>query len=64
MKKVNLSYANFTEASQQDIRKTCKIGYGKKADQSLENAIRKHLDGANAKERRDFYNQFYGRKDK
>ncbi len=61
-KEFKLSWNNLQEATQHDIRKTCKIGYGKQADKKLENAVRNHLDGANAKERREFYNKFYGRR--
>lgn len=52
-----ISWNNLHEATQQEIRKTYKVN-----DRQLENAVRSHLDGANAKERREFYNQFYGRR--
>ncbi len=57
-----ISWNNIHEATQHDIRKTCKLGYGKLADRKLEQQVKRHLDGANAKERREFYNKFYGRK--
>jgi hypothetical protein len=57
-----ISWNNLHEATQHELRKTCKIGYGKKADTVLENEVRRHLDGANQKERRDFYSQFYLRR--
>jgi hypothetical protein len=50
------------EASQHELRKTYKYGYGKIGDRHLENSVRRHLDGANAKERREFYDRFYRRK--
>ncbi len=50
------------EANQHELRKTYKIGYGRNGDKALEQAVREHLDGANATERREFYNKFYGRK--
>lgn len=62
--KKKISWNNFHEATQHDLRKTYNIGYGKQADRVLENQVRQHLDGANQKERRDFYQQFYGRRDK
>lgn len=62
MADLKLTYANLHEATQHDIRKTCKVGYGKEADRKLEESVRKHLDGANQSERRDFYNKFYGRR--
>jgi hypothetical protein len=57
-----ISWNNLHEATQDELRKTYKIGNGKKADSVLENQVRGHLDGANQKERRDFYQQFYGRR--
>lgn len=57
-----ISWNNLHEATQHELRKTYKIGYGKKADAVLENQVRNHLDGANQKERREFYSQFYLRR--
>ena len=57
-----ITWNNLHEATQHELRKTCKIGYGKKADAILENHVRSHLDGANQKERREFYSQFYLRR--
>lgn len=57
-----VTWNDLHEADQHDIRKSYKIGYGKNGDRKLENAVRNHLDGANAKERREFYNKFYGRR--
>ena len=52
-----ITWNNLHEATQQEIRKIYKVN-----DKQLEHAVRGHLDGANAKERREFYNQFYGRR--
>ncbi len=57
-----VTWNDFHEATQHELRKTYKIGYGKEGDRKLEVAIRDHLDGANAKERREFYDRFYRRK--
>lgn len=57
-----VTWQDLHNATQHELRKTYRIGYGKRADSVLENQVRRHLDGANQKERRDFYNQFYGRK--
>lgn len=59
-----VTWNDLHEATQQEIRKTYKIGNGKQADRVLENQVRRHLDGANATERRAFYQQFYARRDK
>jgi hypothetical protein len=56
---VKIHYNDFMEATQNELRKTYKIGNGKRADMVLENQIRRHLDGANQKERTNFYSQFY-----
>jgi hypothetical protein len=50
------------EGTQREIRKTYKIPDGKHGDAMLERQVRRHLDGANQKERREFYSQFYLRK--
>lgn len=55
--KCKIPFSDLTSATQQEIRKTYKVN-----DAQLDNAVRYHLDGANPKERRDFYNQFYGRR--
>lgn len=57
-----ISWNDFHNATQHEIRKTYKLGYGKQADSKLEQAVRYHLDGASQVERRAFYQQFYGRK--
>ena len=55
MKKV--TWNDLHEASQTDLKSTYKLN-----DRELEKGLRKHLDGANAKERREVYDQFYRRK--
>jgi len=55
--KGKVTWNDLHSATQQEIRKTYKVN-----DRELEHSVRAHLDGASPKERRDFYNQFYGRK--
>lgn len=62
MKQIKLTYANLHEYTQNEIRSGHRLGADKESNRQLENAVRKHLDGANTKERRDFYQQFYARK--
>lgn len=57
MTKSDVTWNDIRDATQQEIKKTYKLD-----DRQLENAVRKHLDGANSKERREFYQKFYGRK--
>lgn len=57
-----ITWNQLHENTQHELRKGMGLGYGKDADRKLENAVRRHLDGANAKERREFYQQFYGRR--
>lgn len=42
-----------------EIKKTYKLN-----DTQLENQVRRHMDGANPKERRDLYQAVWGKKDK
>lgn len=56
------TWNDFHEASQHELRKTYDFGYGRRGDMKLEQAVRAHLDGANATERREFYDKFYRRK--
>jgi hypothetical protein len=50
------------EYSQKELRDGHGLGIDKQSNAKLENEVRRHLDGANATERRDFYNSFYGRR--
>ena len=57
MKKV--TWNDLNSASQSDLKKTYKL-----TDRQLEVSVRRHLDGANATERRKAYQDFYSRRDK
>ena len=59
-----VTWNDLHEATQQDIRSTYKLPNGKRGDAMLENQVRQHLYGATQKERREFYQQFYGRRNK
>lgn len=52
-----VTWNDLHEATQHDLRKTYNLN-----DRELEKGIRKHLDGANAQERRAVYDQLYRRK--
>lgn len=52
-----VTWNDLQDATQQEIKKTYKLN-----DRQLENQVRYHLDGANAKERRDLYEKFYGKR--
>jgi len=54
-KKVHFN--DIRDGSQVELKKTYKLGL-----RDMEKAVRQHLDGANAKERREFYDKFYRRK--
>lgn len=45
-----ITYGDLFNATFKDLKKTYKLN-----DRQLEQGVRKHLDGANAKERRDIY---------
>jgi hypothetical protein len=45
-----ITYGDLFNATFKDLKKTYKL-----TDRQLEQGVRKHLDGANAKERRDLY---------
>ena len=62
MSEPKVTWNDLHEATQHELRQTYKVGYGKQGDTKLENAVRRHLDGANATERRKFYEKFYGRR--
>lgn len=55
--KQKVTWNDLHDADQHEIRKHYQLG-----DRQLENQVRSYLDGANAKERREFYQQFYGRR--
>lgn len=50
------TWNDFHEAKPAELKKTYKLN-----DRQLENAYRKHLDGANAGERRGMYENLYRR---
>lgn len=53
------TYNDLFNATQADLRRVYKLN-----DRGLENAVRKHLDGANANERRTMYETVYSNKKK
>lgn len=53
-----VTWNDIQNASQSELKKKYKL-----TDRQVEQHIRRHLDGANAKERRQVYEQFYSRKD-
>lgn len=55
MKKV--TWNDLHNATFKELKKTYKL-----SDKQLENSVREHLDGANAKERREFYGMVWGKK--
>jgi hypothetical protein len=57
MKKV--TWNDMHEATQKDLKKTYKLD-----SRGLENQVRRHLDGANATERRQVYQQLFSRRDR
>lgn len=52
-----ISWSDLQNATQKELKKTYRVN-----DKQLEVQVRRHLDGANAKERRDVYNAFYSKK--
>lgn len=52
-----VTWNDLHNASQQELRKTYKLN-----DRQLENAVRNHLDGANASDRRNMYEVVYGKR--
>lgn len=52
-----VTYGDLFNASFKELKKTYKLN-----DRDLENSVRKHLDGANAKERRDMYKTVWDKK--
>jgi hypothetical protein len=57
MKKV--TWRDIQDATQTELKKTYKLD-----SKQLENSVRRHLDGANATERRQLYQQLYSRRDR
>lgn len=55
--KGKVSWNDLQNATQQELRKTYNL-----SDRQLENQVRNHLDGANAKDRRDLYQTVYGKR--
>jgi hypothetical protein len=55
--KSKVTWNDLHNATQQELRKTYKL-----TDRQLENAVRKHLDGANANERREVYETVYAKR--
>lgn len=53
-----IPWKDFYSATQDELRKTYKVN-----QRQLENSARSHLDGASESERREFYQQFYGRRE-
>jgi hypothetical protein len=54
-----VSWNDIHEATQKDLKKVYKVDA-----RGLENQVRRHLDGANATERRAIYQQLYSRRDR
>ena len=54
-----VTWNDLQNGSQSDLKKTYKLD-----NRQLEVAVRKHLHGANAQERRSVYEKFYSRKEK
>lgn len=52
-----VSYHDLMTASSSEIKKTYKLN-----DRQLEQAVRRHHDGASASERRSFYEQVYNKR--
>ena len=52
-----VTWNDLHEATFKELKKTYKLN-----DRALENSVRKHLDGANAKERRDMYKTVWDKK--
>jgi hypothetical protein len=53
----NVTWNDLKNGTQNDLKKTYKLDA-----KGMEKAVRTHLQGANAKERRDFYDNFYRRR--
>jgi len=53
------TYNDIMQAHQRDLKRVYKLD-----DRQLEMAVRRHMDGANHQERREFYEKVYGEKNK
>jgi hypothetical protein len=62
MKEHKVTWNDLHEGTQKELRDTYGFGTSRVGNKRLEHAVRRHLDGASASEKRSFYNQFYGRK--
>jgi hypothetical protein len=54
LKMTKVTYKDIQDATQKELKKTYKLD-----DRGMEKALRNHLDGANAQERRQEYDKFY-----
>jgi hypothetical protein len=54
-----VTWNDIQNATQAELKKTYKLDA-----RQMEQSVRKHLDGANAQERRQVYQNFYSRRDK
>jgi len=52
-----VTWTDLHNATQSELKKTYKLN-----DRQLENQVRKHMDGANAAERRGLYETVYAKK--
>ena len=52
-----ITYSDIKDATCHELKKTYKI-----SDRQLEQAIRRHTDGANVEERRNLYQVLYGKR--
>lgn len=52
-----ITWSDLHEATYSELKKTYKV-----SDRELENSVRRHLDGANATERRGMYETVYGKR--
>jgi len=54
---VKVTWNDLYDATQNELKKTYKL-----SDRQLEQHVRKHMDGADAKERRNLYESVYGKR--
>lgn len=52
-----VTWQDLHNATQHELKKTYKLN-----DRQFEQQVRKHMDGANAKERRDFYQSVFSKR--
>lgn len=55
--KKDITWNDITSATQSELKKSYKMN-----DRQLEQSLRKHLDGANHVERRQVYQELYGKR--